>query len=189
MRGEGEGTMGASRTVRRRPLASAGVITLAAVALTLLVVAGVARRPPPGPVLATIAIGSWAGLPAIGVDEVAGRAYVAARGGGVCTCMATARIEDPYATLGDIGGLHIVVQRVPEPKTAKSRVHLDIETDDIEAEVQRLEALGARRMEQHEDWWVMQDPGGNEFCVFGPRLSADFPAGARLWDEQASDHA
>jgi predicted enzyme related to lactoylglutathione lyase len=103
--------------------------------------------------------------------------------------MATARIEDPYATLGDIGGLHIVVQRVPEPKTAKSRVHLDIETDDIEAEVQRLEALGARRMEQHEDWWVMQDPGGNEFCVFGPRLSADFPADARMWDEQASDHA
>ncbi len=100
---------------------------------------------------------------------------------------AAAKIEEPYATLGDIGGLHIVVQRVPEPKTTKSRVHLDIETDDIGAEVRRLEALGARRLEQHEGWWVMQDPGGNEFCVFGPHLSADFPAGTHTWDAQAGD--
>lgn len=96
---------------------------------------------------------------------------------------AAATIEEPYATLGDIGGLHIVVQRVPEPKMAKNRVHLDIETDDITAEVRRLEALGARRAEGHEGWWVMQDPCGNEFCVFGPQLSANFPAGACTWDE------
>ncbi len=102
---------------------------------------------------------------------------------------AAAKIEEPYATIGDIGGLHIVVQRVPEPKTAKSRVHLDIETDDIEAEVRRLEALGARRLEQHEGWWVLHDPCGNEFCVFGPHLSAGFPTGARVWDEQTGDHA
>ncbi len=95
----------------------------------------------------------------------------------------TATIEEPYGTLGDTSdGLHIVVQRVPESKTAKSRMHLDIETDDIEAEVRRLEALGARRSEGHEGWWVMHDPCGNEFCVFGPQLSADFPAGARTWE-------
>ncbi len=102
---------------------------------------------------------------------------------------ADATIEEPYATLGDSGGLHIVVQRVPEPKTAKSRIHLDIETDDIEAEVRRLEALGARRAKGHEGWEVMHDPCGNEFCVFGPHLSADFPTGARVWDEQTGDHA
>ncbi len=96
---------------------------------------------------------------------------------------AAAKIEEPYATLGDIGDLHIVVQRVPEPKTTKSRVHLDIETDDIVAEVRRLEALGARRVEQREEWWIMQDPCGNEFCVFGPQLSADFPTGTHTWDE------
>jgi catechol 2,3-dioxygenase-like lactoylglutathione lyase family enzyme len=66
-------------------------------------------------------------------------------GGALGLPAAAAWIEEPYGTLGDIGGLHIVVQRVPEPKTAKSRIHLDIETDDIEAEVRRLEALGARR--------------------------------------------
>ncbi len=102
---------------------------------------------------------------------------------------AAARIEEPYATLGDIGGLHIVVQRVPEPKAAKSRVHLDIETDDIAAEVRRLEALGARRTVGHEGWWVMQDPCGNEFCVFGPQLSTDFLAGTLMWDDQSGDHA
>ncbi len=37
--------------------------------------------------------------------------------------------------------------------------------------------------------WVMQDPCGNEFCVFGPHLSADFPTGTRVWDEQTGDHA
>ncbi len=110
-------------------------------------------------------------------------------GGALGLDTAAATIEEPYGTLGDIGGLHIVAQRVPEPKTAKSRVHLDIETDDLEAEARRLEALGARRGERHEGWWVMRDPCGNEFCVFGPQLSADFPAGARVWDEQAGYQA
>jgi len=97
-----------------------------------------------------------------------------------------AGIEEPYGTLSDdaaaTGRLHVVVQRVPELKTAKTRVHLDIETDDIEAEVRRLEALGARRAEDHGTWWVLRDPCGNEFCVFGPQFSSDFPAGARTWD-------
>jgi hypothetical protein len=45
--------------------------------------------------------------------------------------------------------LIVLAQKVPHP----SRVHLDIETDDIEAEVKRLEALGARRIEKIETWW------------------------------------
>ena len=57
--------------------------------------------------------------------------------------------------------LHIEVQKVEHP----SRVHLDIETDDIDAEVRRLEALGARRIEAVQTWWVMEAPTGQRFCV------------------------
>jgi len=59
------------------------------------------------------------------------------------------------------GGLHIEVQKVDHP----SRVHLDIETDDIEAEVVRLEALGATRVGKVKSWWVMAAPTGQLFCV------------------------
>jgi catechol 2,3-dioxygenase-like lactoylglutathione lyase family enzyme len=87
---------------------------------------------------------------------------------------AYARIESP------IEGLTIELQRVPEPKTCKSRVHLDIETDDVEAEVHRLEGLGAHRREHIHDFWVMDDPSGNEFCVV-PIQSAFFKR-ARAWE-------
>jgi len=56
------------------------------------------------------------------------------------------------------------VQRVTHP----SRVHLDIETDDVEAEVARLESLGARRLEKVEDWWILEAPTGHRFCVVPP---------------------
>jgi len=46
-----------------------------------------------------------------------------------------------------------------------SRVHLDIETDNIPAEVQRLEQLGAKKLEQIKSWWVMEAPTGQRFCV------------------------
>jgi predicted enzyme related to lactoylglutathione lyase len=67
----------------------------------------------------------------------------------------------------------ILLQAVPEPKRSKSRMHLDICTDDLEAEVQRLEALGARRREHREHWWVMEDPNGNEFCVVAAEAIRD----------------
>lgn len=57
--------------------------------------------------------------------------------------------------------LHIEVQKVDHP----SRVHLDIEADDVEAEVRRLEALGAKRLKQIRTWWVMEAPTGQRFCV------------------------
>lgn len=56
---------------------------------------------------------------------------------------------------------HIEIQQVQHD----SRVHLDIEADDIEAEVKRLEALGARRVQQVQTWWVMEAPTGQRFCV------------------------
>jgi hypothetical protein len=90
--------------------------------------------------------------------------------------------DGPYVSLEPTpGGLRILLQEVPERKTAKSRLHIDIETDDVEAEVRRLEALGAHREAQVEKWWVMEDPCGNEFCVI-PIQGGDFPQHAVEWD-------
>lgn len=55
-----------------------------------------------------------------------------------------------------------------DDKTAKNRVHFDLRPDDQQAEVQRLEGLGARRVDIGQGdvtWVVMADPEGNEFCV------------------------
>lgn len=74
--------------------------------------------------------------------------------------------EGPYAALEDRENQPIVfVQTVEHP----SRVHLDIETDDVEAEVARLEALGARRVQFVKRWWVMEAPTGQRFCVVRPQ--------------------
>lgn len=59
-------------------------------------------------------------------------------------------------------------------------VHIDIETDDVEAEVARLEKLGAIKREQVKGWWVMVSPGGHPFCVV-PVQSKSWPRGAVEW--------
>jgi hypothetical protein len=72
---------------------------------------------------------------------------------------------------------HIELQKVTHP----SRVHIDIETDDLEAEVSRLEKLGAKRVTKVSGWWVMEAPTGHKFCV----VVADGPAfeqRAKTWD-------
>ncbi len=51
----------------------------------------------------------------------------------------------------------------------ESRIHLDIESDDLEAEVKRLEALGARRVAFVKRWWVLEAPTGQRFCVVNPQ--------------------
>ncbi len=82
-----------------------------------------------------------------------------------------------YVGLGESRGpLHVEVQRVEHP----SRVHLDIEADDVEAEVQRLEGLGAKRVQQVRTWWVMEAPTGQRFCVVRAQ-SKDFADGANEW--------
>jgi predicted enzyme related to lactoylglutathione lyase len=72
---------------------------------------------------------------------------------------------------------YVEVQKV----THESRVHLDIETDDVEAEVARLEALGARRLEKIRDWWVMEAPTGQRFCVVPP-ANKHFAETANNWE-------
>ena len=75
------------------------------------------------------------------------------------------------------GEINVLVQAVAHP----SRVHVDIETDDLEAEVRRLEALGAKRVAQVKRWWVMEAPTGQRFCVVRPQRP-DFEANANTWD-------
>jgi hypothetical protein len=58
-----------------------------------------------------------------------------------------------------------------------ARIHLDIETDDTEAEVARLRAAGAVEVERHDDWVVLRDPAGLLFCVVPP-VDDDFDAAA-----------
>jgi len=95
--------------------------------------------------------------------------------------------REPYVGLrGRFGGLDVLLQHVPEPKTAKSRIHVDFWTDDLEAEVARLETLGARRQryveEASERWWILEDPCGNEFCVFPAHVGDDdFARAAQSW--------
>ena len=65
----------------------------------------------------------------------------------------------------------LVLQQVPEPKVGKNRMHIDITTDAVEPEVERLEKLGAQRAHDGIQsmagirWVTMTDPDGNEFCV------------------------
>jgi predicted enzyme related to lactoylglutathione lyase len=72
---------------------------------------------------------------------------------------------------------HIILQKVEHP----SRVHIDIETDDIAAEVKRLEALGATVVEIMERWTVMEAPSKHRFCIIGARRDG-FDEKANVWE-------
>ncbi|RSD24899.1 VOC family protein [Amycolatopsis eburnea] len=69
------------------------------------------------------------------------------------------------------GGLPLALQRVPEPRAGKNRVHVDFGGDEREVEVKRLVGLGAKEVAEHRvpglAWTVLADPEGNEFCVSG----------------------
>lgn len=85
--------------------------------------------------------------------------------------------EDPYLAIGSVSGREVFVQEIGD---GAARVHLDIETDDVEAEVARLESHGATRVRPVESWWIMQDPSGQQFCVVRPQTD-DFPGDAAIW--------
>jgi hypothetical protein len=75
-------------------------------------------------------------------------------------------------TLHTPGGLSIDFVRVPEAKTVKNRLHLDLRSTDLEEATRQAEALGATRADDVYDggsWQVMRDPEGNEFCLLRPR--------------------
>jgi predicted enzyme related to lactoylglutathione lyase len=83
-----------------------------------------------------------------------------------------------YQMFGDTPGeLHIEVQKVEHP----SRVHLDIESDDVDAEADRLENLGAKKIAFVKRWWVMEAPTGQRFCVVKMH-HPERGAPAKQWD-------
>ena len=84
---------------------------------------------------------------------------------GYCWLSATGKPDTPPL---------VVFVAVPEPKTVKNRVHLDLAPSgtDQATELERLLALGARRVDigqGEQPWVVLADPEGNEFCLLGPR--------------------
>jgi hypothetical protein len=85
--------------------------------------------------------------------------------------------DDRYVELRGDAGLRVLLQRVEWP----SAYHLDIEADDVEAEVTRLEALGATRVRKVRTWWVMRAPTGHDFCVIRPQ-SAVFAEHTHAWE-------
>ena len=87
-------------------------------------------------------------------------------------------VDEKYVLLEtEPNELQVEVQKVDHP----SRVHIDIESDDIEAEVRRLERLGAKRLERVKSWWVMEAPTGQRFCVVEPQRSG-FADEANVWE-------
>jgi hypothetical protein len=63
-----------------------------------------------------------------------------------------------------------------------SRIHLDIESDDLEAEAKRLEALGAKRIGFVKRWWVMEAPTGQRLCIVNPQRGP-LDDRANTWDD------
>lgn len=81
--------------------------------------------------------------------------------------------DDPFDATSGVGqGRRLLFQEVPETKSGKNRLHLDVhgEPGGLDALVARLEELGASRVQEVDQgpaghWWVMRDPEGNEFCA------------------------
>jgi predicted enzyme related to lactoylglutathione lyase len=71
-------------------------------------------------------------------------------------------------------GIDVLLQRVPDVKSQKNRLHLDLRTPDLDTEVRRVLGLGASLLTSEpvaEDGWlwhILADPDGNEFCVLQP---------------------
>jgi catechol 2,3-dioxygenase-like lactoylglutathione lyase family enzyme len=80
--------------------------------------------------------------------------------------------SDGDATLHTPGGLAIDFLRVPEAKSGKNRLHLDLRSTDLAEATEQAVALGAVRADDVYDggvWQVLRDPEGNEFCILRPR--------------------
>ena len=78
-------------------------------------------------------------------------------------------VENPTDTYRELASTADEAQVLLQQVDHESRIHLDIEADDLEAEVKRLEALGAKRIGFVKRWWVMEAPTGQRFCVVNPQ--------------------
>ena len=89
--------------------------------------------------------------------------------------------RDVFLAAGPDGGPSIYVNGVPEPKTVKDRIHLDV-TLEPGQEIPDLLLLGASTVTEPgaQRWWVLADPEGNEFCAFLPETDATNDADAEV---------
>ncbi len=83
-----------------------------------------------------------------------------------------------------VGQLHgqefwLLMQRLGD---GAARVHLDVHTDDLDAEVRRLEHVGAQRVQRAHSWWVMRDPAALLFCVIPVRAGMLDDSNAQRWE-------
>ncbi len=112
-------------------------------------------------------------------DDLDGAAEFWAKALGAPKKRAADLSKSPYVELNmPADEPYVEIQKVDHP----SRVHIDIESDDIAAEVARLEALGAKRIAGIRDFVVLEAPTGQRFCVV-PVVSTDFADRARTWNE------
>jgi Glyoxalase-like domain len=117
-------------------------------------------------------------LSGIVIDCRTGALAEAARFWGEALGMNTRMDASGYVALeSSARALKVLVQSVAH----ESRVHLDIETDNLEAEVLRLTRLGAARIARVKNWWVMQAPTGQRFCIVG-RSEPLSGAGIHDWE-------
>ena len=85
-----------------------------------------------------------------------------------------------YHFLGQVTpGIEFMVQATGDDGP---RIHIDIESDDVEAEVTRLKALGATEIDRQNTWVIMRDPAGTVFCVVRVQVQESFDAHATTWD-------
>jgi hypothetical protein len=87
--------------------------------------------------------------------------------------------SEPYESFGAVGAVHLALQRTGVGTTP--RVHLDIETDDVSAEVARLLRLGASMLVEYEEYAVLTDPVGMVFCVVPVQTGGVFERHATTW--------
>ena len=89
-----------------------------------------------------------------------------------------------YAFLGQVTpGIEFMVQALADDTDdARPRVHIDIESDDVDAEVARLTALGAVEVERVHSWVIMRDPVGTTFCVVRVQVKEMFEQHAKTWE-------
>jgi predicted enzyme related to lactoylglutathione lyase len=89
-----------------------------------------------------------------------------------------------YSFLGQVTpGIEFMVQALQDPaeSDARPRIHIDIESDDIDAEVERLKALGAVEVRRVHSWVIMRDPAGIAFCVVKVQVQDMFDQHATTW--------
>ncbi len=83
--------------------------------------------------------------------------------------MADGAVEQFARIAGDGSSPNLLFIQVPEDRTAKSRVHVDLDAPDLDAARERLEGLGAEFVHEKDEyglrWFTFRDPEGNEFCV------------------------